>query len=66
MFFYKNLETDEITYVVDEDVVIKTMSDEEAIQIIEQSQLFKETMNILCPTLADKYSEVKAAYSSVK
>ena len=65
MLFTKNLETDEITYVVDDDV-IKTMSDEEAIQLIEQSQLFKDTMNMLCPTLAENYSKIKANYSSVK
>ena len=65
MFFNKNLETDEITYVVDDDV-IKTMSDEEAIQLIEQSQLFKDTINMLCPTLAENYLKVKVNYSSVK
>lgn len=65
MFFSKNSETDEITYVVDDDV-IKTMSDEEAIQIIEQSQLFKDTINMLCPILAENYLKVKGNYSSVK
>ena len=65
MFFNKNLKTGEITYVVDDDIV-KTMSDEEVIQLIEQSQSFKDTMNILCPILAENYSIMKDNYSNIK
>lgn len=65
MFFAKNPETDEMTYVADENTP-KTMSDEEAIQLIEQHQLFKDTLNIFCPILAENYENIKANYSCSK
>ena len=60
MFFSTDEEAVLIEHTVCDDIT-KVMSYEEAIKLIEESQLFKDTMNMFCPTLAEKYSQIKGA-----
>lgn len=56
--FKKDVSTGEITPDFrDED--FEEISQQEATQLIEQSRVFKDTMRILCPTLADSYLNAK-------
>ena len=60
MFFSKDEEAVLIDHTVCDDIT-KVMSYEEAIELIEKNQLFKDTMNMLCPIVAEKYSQIKGA-----
>lgn len=61
--FKKNAATGEIIPDFrDED--FEEISQQEAIELIEQSRIFKDTMRTLCPILAENYSNAKT--SSIK
>ena len=60
MFFSKDEDAVLIDHTVCDDIT-KVMSYEEAIKLIEESQLFKDTMNMFCPIVAEKYSQIKGA-----
>lgn len=58
VWFKKDTTTGEITPDFrDED--FEEISQQEATQLIEQSRIFKDTMQILCPKLAESYSNAK-------
>lgn len=56
--FKKDITTGEIIPDIGEEDFVE-ISQQEATQLIEQSRIFKNTMRILCPTLAESYSNSK-------